>query len=80
MLHHSKIPQVIEAKDAKGAPVVFSMLYVKKSSGELMSVDKAQCTSSNFSPRTYNIKLENGGFRTVCHNGVIRINSHEIYR
>ena len=80
MLHHSKIPQVIEAKDAKGAPVLFSMVYVKKSNGAKLLMERVQCTSSNFDPRTYNIKLENGEFRTVCHNGIIRVNSQEIYR
>jgi len=80
MLHESRIPDVIECKDKKGSPVVFDIVFVKQSTGELIRLQNVQCTSSHFEPRTYNVKLENGEFRKVLHRNITEVNNQEIYK
>lgn len=56
MLHFSKIIPLAERKDSKGAPVPFSLKYVKKSTGEIITMENCVLTSSHHGG-TINIKL-----------------------
>jgi hypothetical protein len=79
MLHHSVIPTVIEKKDGKGMPVVFDIAFRKRSTGERVEESGAQCLSSHFEPRTYNVKFASGEIRKVRHLSIVRINNERIY-
>ena len=80
MIHISKIPQLMERKDARGNPLPFSLKYVKKSTGETISIKGAVLTSSFQYGGTINIMvLSSGETRKLILPLVTEFNNTEVY-
>jgi hypothetical protein len=80
MLHLSRIYDIIEKRDAKKRPVEFSIIFVKKSTGEKVFIPAATCTSTSFRPRTINIMVvASGEIRKVRASLILAINETKIY-
>jgi hypothetical protein len=79
MIHFSKIIPIAERKDSRGAPVPFSLKYVKKSTGELITLDNCVLTSSHHSG-TINIKLlDSGQVRKLIIPLIVEFNKTPVY-
>lgn len=82
MIHLSKIVTLMEMKGRDRMPVTFSLKFVK-SSGELVSVKEAVCTSSYHGGdgcATVNIMcLPSKEVRKVRVISIIEFNGHEVY-
>ncbi len=79
MLHFSKILSIAERKDRYKKPVPFCLKYVKASTGEIISIDKATLTSSHNSG-TMNVKIsESGQIRKLSIALIIEFNNTPIY-
>ena len=79
MLHFSKILHVAGRKDGRGKPLPFSLKYVKVSTGEVITVEKAVITSS-FHQGTMNIKLlPSGQIRKIIIALIIEFNQSPVY-
>jgi hypothetical protein len=75
MIHFSKVHLLMERKDASGRPVPFSLKYVKKSTGEVIAVDRAVLTSS-YHLGYFNIKvLASGEVRKIILPLILEINN-----
>ena len=79
MIHISKIPEIAKRKDKTGKPVPFSLKYVKKSTGQIITVENAVMTSSHHMG-TMNIKiLASGQIRKLITALIIEFNQTKIY-
>lgn len=79
MLHFSKILSIAERKGKDSKPVPFSLKYVKASTGEVISIQKATLTSSHHSG-TMNIKIAaSGQIRKITTALIIEFNNTSIY-
>jgi hypothetical protein len=79
MLHYSTINLVSERK-SNGAPVPFCFKFIARSTGEVITVNEAVVTSSNFARRTRNVMfLPSHEIRTVRNCCFIEFNGIEIY-
>jgi len=79
MIHLSKLVQIAERKTASGSPIPFSLKYVKKSTGEIITIDQAVFTSSHHSG-TLNIKLlDSGQIRKLILPLIIEFNNTPTY-
>ena len=80
MLHWSAIYNVVERKDSTGMPVEFSLVFVKKSTGDIVNAERVVCTSSHFRPRSINIMfVVSREIRKVRCVSIIEINGVEVY-
>ena len=61
MIHYSRLNLLTEKKDATGRPEPFCFKYVKLATGEIISVENAVVTSSNFERRTRNVMILDSG-------------------
>ncbi len=78
MIHFSKIKEIAN-RTSGGKNVPFSFKYVKASTGEIISVDKAVMTSS-FHQGTMNIKvIPSGQIRKIIIPLVIEFNNSPVY-
>ena len=79
MIHFSKIIPIAERKDSRGESVPFSLKYVKKSTGELITVDRAVLTSSHHCG-TINIRiLSSGQVRKLIIPLIVEFNQTPVY-
>lgn len=75
MIHIGKLPTLMARKDATGNPLPFSLKYVKKSTGEIISVENAVLTSSNHL-EYFNIKiLDSGQIRKLILPLIVEFNN-----
>jgi hypothetical protein len=79
MIHFGKLPFLMARKDARGKPLPFSFKYVKKSTGEIISVDHAVLTSGNHLDY-FNVKiLPSGEIRKIILPLIIEFNGTETF-
>ena len=79
MIHASKLPLLMErlGKDRRRVP--FSLSFVK-STGELIQVAEAVCTSTYHANRTANIMLlPSKEVRTIPLISILRINNEDVF-
>lgn len=70
----------MERTDNKKRRVPFSMDFVKQSSGEIVHVDEAICTSTYSENRTANIKFaKSNEVRKINMLGIIKFNGEEVF-
>ena len=79
MIHTSKLPLLMERLDKTRRRISFSLSFVK-STGEIIEVAEAVCTSSYHANRTANIMfLPSKEVRTIPLISIIRFNSEDIF-
>lgn len=54
-IHVSKLHELVERTDASGAPVTFSLKYVKRSTGQVIFMDNLVCSSFHSEGQTLNV-------------------------
>ncbi len=79
MIHFSKILPLAQRKDKYGKHVSFSLKFVKVSTGEIVSVDKAYYTSS-YHKGSMNIRIAGSGkIRKILIPLIIEFNNSQVY-
>ncbi len=79
MIHLWRIISIMERKDAAGRPVPFSLVYVKKGSGEKINIDNAVLTSSHHLGTVNIMILESGQVRKLILPLIIQFNNIETF-
>jgi len=80
MIHNSRLNMLMERTDAQKKRVPFSMKFVKLSTGEIVTVNEAVCTSSYSGNRTFNIMfLPSMQVRKIYKILIIEFNGNEVY-
>lgn len=79
-IHWSKIWDIMRKRDAQGLPVPFSMVYVKRSTGEKKRYSRCVLSSIHTKGSTVNIKIDGDelpqSFRKCL---IIEINGLSVY-
>ena len=78
MIHVSKISLLAEQME-NGQPKLFSCKFVKRTTGEIVTVEKCFCTSVHSEGGTMNIKFPNGQIRKIRILSIIEFNGVEVY-
>jgi hypothetical protein len=78
MIHLNVIHIISEQEDSYGNRHEFSFKYVSKSTGDIISCDRAICTSSNNERRTRNIKMVSGEIRKLRDILFIEFNNEKV--
>ncbi len=80
MIHISRLDMLMQRTDAQKRRVPFSMKFVKLSTGEIITVKEAVCTSSYHANRTFNIMfLPSLQVRKILKVLIIEFNGNEVY-
>jgi hypothetical protein len=80
MIHYSRLDMLMQKIDAQKRRVPFSLKFVKLTTGQIVDVKQAVCTSSYSANRTVNIMfIESMQVRTIRKILIIEFNGHEVY-
>lgn len=80
MIHLNVIHIISEQEDRQGNRSEFSFKYVTRSTGEVISCDRAICTSSNYERRTRNVKMViSDEIRTLKDILIIEFNNEKVF-
>jgi len=80
MIHYSKLGLLLERKDRDNRRVPFSLKFVKLSTGDIVHVENAVCTSSHNNPKTVNIMiLSSLQVRKIRMISIIEFNGSEVF-
>jgi hypothetical protein len=80
MIHFSALRAIMERRDSNGDPLPFSLVYVKKSTGEKISIENAVLTSWSHPGNSFNVKLLNSGqVRKLLLTLVTEFNGKSVY-
>jgi hypothetical protein len=79
MIYQRALHMILEKKDANGKPKAFSFVFVKKSTGEVIRVLDAICTSFDYKKRCINVKVSGSEeIRTIRTLTIIEFNDQEV--
>jgi hypothetical protein len=79
-IHWIKMLELMTKKDEKGKSADFSIDFVKKSTGEIVSLNNCSCTSIHAKGSTINIKSEHEVRpKTIRKCLIINYNGMEVY-
>lgn len=79
MIHISKLHILLTRKDSRSRPVAFSLAFIK-SSGQVVRIENAVCTSFYSKGQRFNVRiLSSGEIRQVKLYSVIEFNHTKVY-
>lgn len=80
MIHISRLPDLMERVDKNKKRVPFSLVFVKKSTGEVLNAKEVVCTSTFAENRTANILfVDSREVRKISMLSIIRFNDEEVF-
>lgn len=78
MIYHSKVHQLLDAKDTTGECLPVDISFIKGSTGEIIQAYGVVKISQKPENDTYNFRWPNGQIRTIKKLAIIKINGHEV--
>ena len=71
LLRYQHVRRLVERTDEEGNPIPFKLMYISKSTGELIVAENVITTSVNVKKRKRNVKFLNSGEVRTIHDVLI---------